>query len=69
MRGRAAAAEVEEDGVEAVTEETGSSGVDDSGGDRRSTERRGLIEFWDENERRQGGLLFIYLKILATVLN
>jgi hypothetical protein len=42
------AATEEEAGVEAAVEETGSSSVDDGGGDQRSTERRGHREFWDE---------------------
>jgi hypothetical protein len=47
---RAVVAAEEEAGVEATAEETGSSGVDGSGGDRWSTERRsreqqGLREF------------------------
>jgi hypothetical protein len=38
----------EEASVAAVPEETGSSGINGGGGDRRSGERRGLKEFWDE---------------------
>jgi hypothetical protein len=41
----------EEAGVEAAAEETGLSSVDDGGGDRRSTERRGLREFWGKVKR------------------
>jgi hypothetical protein len=40
-------------------EETGSSGVDGGGGDRRSRERWGLREFWDE-KRNDTGLTTIY---------
>jgi hypothetical protein len=64
----------EEADVEAAAEEIGSSGIDDGGGDRWSTERQsrewwGIREFWDESERTQSGLLFIGLKLLAVVLN
>jgi hypothetical protein len=49
----------EETGVEAAAEETGLNGVDSDDGDRRSTERRsrerrGLREFWDENQMTRG---------------
>jgi predicted Zn-dependent protease len=63
--GRATTTEEEEASVEAVAKETGSSGR----GNQRSTERRGLREFWDESKRTRGGLLFIGSKISATVLN
>jgi hypothetical protein len=38
----------EEAGIAAVAEETDSSDIDGGGGDRRSRERWGLNEFWDE---------------------
>jgi hypothetical protein len=54
-----------------MAEETGSSGVDGGGGDRRSRERRGLREFWDakQNDTGRGGLLFIGSTISAAVFN
>jgi hypothetical protein len=63
------ATEEEEVSVEAAAEETGSRSVDDGEGDRRSRERWGLREFWDESKTTRGGLLFIGSKISATVLN
>jgi hypothetical protein len=64
----------EEASVEVAAEETGLSGIDNGGGDWRSTERwtrerRGLREFWDKSETIRGGLLFIGLKISAAGLN
>jgi hypothetical protein len=59
--------EEEEAGVEAVTEETSSSGVDGGRGDRRSRERQRLREFWDESKTPWGELLFIGSKISTTV--
>jgi hypothetical protein len=62
--GRGAAVEEEEEAsVEVVVEKTGSSGVH-GGGDqwsmeRRSRERWGLREFWDESETTRGRLLFM----------
>jgi hypothetical protein len=63
----------EEADVEAAAEEIGSSGIDDGGGDRWSTERQsrerwGLRECWDESEMTRSGLLFIGSKISVAVL-
>jgi hypothetical protein len=54
VRGRVAAEEEEEAGVETAAEETGLSGVDGGGGDRRSRERWELREFWDEKQNDTG---------------
>jgi hypothetical protein len=67
-------AKEEEAGVEAATEETGSSGIDGDGGDQRSRElqsreRQRLREFEDESETIQDELLFICSKISAVTLN
>jgi hypothetical protein len=67
-------AKEEEADVEATTEETGSSGIDGDGGDRRSrelqsSERQRLREFEDESETIQDELLFICSKISAVTLN
>jgi hypothetical protein len=64
----------EEANVEVAVEETGSSSINDNGGDQKSRERksreqRELREFWNESERTRGGLLFIGSKISAIVLN
>jgi hypothetical protein len=59
----------EEPSVEVVAEETGLSGIDNSGGDQRSRDRWRLREFWDESERTRGELLFIGSKISGAVLN
>jgi hypothetical protein len=58
----------EEPSVEVVAEETGLSGIDNSG-DQRSRDRWRLREFWDESERTRGELLFIGSKISGAVLN
>jgi hypothetical protein len=55
---------VEEAGVEAAVEETGSSSID--GGEVESG--RDLENFVMKSEMTRGGLLFIGLKILAVVL-
>jgi hypothetical protein len=44
----------------AAEEEANSSGVDDGGGDRRSRERWGLREFWNE-KRNNTGQTTIYM--------
>jgi hypothetical protein len=66
--GRTMVAAEEEADVEAATEETGSSGVDGSGGDRWSREWQDLESFGIKSETTRGGLLFIVLKISAAVL-
>jgi hypothetical protein len=58
----------------AEEEETGSSSVDDGGGNRRSREWwsrewRRLREFGMKSETPRDRLLFIGLKLSATVLN
>jgi hypothetical protein len=50
VRGRAVVAAEEEASVEAAMEETGSSGIDDGGGDRRNRER--LSREWHLGDRR-----------------
>jgi hypothetical protein len=40
--------------VSTVVEETSTSGIDGSGGDQWSRERRGLREFWDEKQNDMG---------------
>jgi hypothetical protein len=68
VHGRAAAVADEQDGVEAAAE-TGLSGVDDGGGEQRSTERLGLREFLDESKRTRSGPLLIGSEISPAVLN
>jgi hypothetical protein len=60
---------VAEEEPSVVAEETGLSGIDNSGGDQRSRDRWRLREFWDESERTRGELLFIGSKISGAVLN
>jgi hypothetical protein len=69
VHGRAAAVADEQDGVEAAAEETGLSGIDDGGGEQRSTERLGLREFLDESKRTRSGPLLIGSEISPAVLN
>jgi hypothetical protein len=72
--GRAVVVIGEETSVEVVLEETGSSGIDGSGGDQRSREQQSreqwrFREFYDESEMTRGRLLFIGSKTSTTVLN
>jgi hypothetical protein len=67
--GRAVVVIGEETSVEVVLEETGSSGIDGSGGDQRSREQWRFREFYDESEMTRGRLLFIGSKTSTTVLN